>query len=167
MNEITIEGSDILAAKMLALPASVRKAVEAASVKASKAVIAGQLKSNAPSDSGALQKSITSIVRKYKGGRIIMGLIGPDYGYTGVVTKNKTGKKVFKKANKRKGEAGTRRPANYAHLVENGTVQRKTKSGANRGSVTPNPFTKRTSEAVAQQVQSILESAVNDALKNL
>ncbi|MDR3233760.1 MAG: HK97 gp10 family phage protein [Planctomycetaceae bacterium] len=167
MNEVAIEGSDILAAQLLALPDKVRKAVEKASVKASKEVIAGQMKSNAPVDSGALQQSITSVVRSYKGGRIVLGFIGPEYSYTGVVTKNKQGQKVLKKVKKNKGEAGIRRPANYAHLVELGTVQRTTQSGANRGSVAPNNFTQKTAEEVTPQVQTILENAVSEALNQL
>lgn len=59
---------------------------------------------------GALQASITSLVRKYKKGAVVVGVIGPDNDYY------RGGRKVHRKS----GKQGADQPRRYAHLVEFG-----------------------------------------------
>jgi hypothetical protein len=127
-------------------------------------MIATQIKANVPVDSTALQKSISSVIRSYKGGKIKLGIIGTNIDYTGYTAKNKKEKRVFKKGKKENGKAGFRQPFRYSHLVEKGTQQRKTMSGANRGAVSATNYMEKTRQQVEQQVAAIFEKAVAAAV---
>lgn len=59
---------------------------------------------------GALQRSISSLVRKYKQNAVAVAVIGPDRRYYSA------GKRLGKKADRR----GADQPSRYAHLVEFG-----------------------------------------------
>lgn len=92
------------------LPASVESRVMGDAVKIASKHIVTAAKQHAPVRSGALRRSIISIVKRYpKSGKII-AIIGPDKTYY-------NGGKRIKKGESRR---GLDRPANYAHLVEFG-----------------------------------------------
>lgn len=61
-------------------------------------------------------------------------------------------------------QAGPQRKGKYkgytGHLIEFGTTVRETKSGANRGNVTPNPFM----EPAFNQTKGQVESRTNDSI---
>lgn len=72
---------------------------------------------------------------------------------------------------KRKGEAVAKLAkvrAPHAHLIEQGTKQRRTKSGANRGLVTPRPFSRRAFRAAqgeaVQKVEAEIKSGIDKAI---
>jgi HK97 gp10 family phage protein len=168
MSSIELQGSEILVAQLLALPDKVRTTVEREAVFEANKLLIGTIRSEAPKDSGALQKSVSGVVRQYQNGRIVLGVVGPEYNYTGaVISKGRGKKKSFKKLKKGEKAENMRRPAKYAHLVEGGTAQRKTESGANRGSVSPNPFMAPSLEKVKAQIQKIFENAINKAVESL
>ena len=152
---MTIEliNADIVAAHLLAIPQKIRVAVETKAVREASKVIVGQFRQNAPVETGALQKSLKFDVRKYRGGNIVVGLIGADNDFVGTVERNKKGKKVFKR--NQNATANRRRPSKYLHLVNLGTK---------RG-VPALHFKEKTEEQVAGQVQQILTNAVQEALR--
>jgi hypothetical protein len=114
-----------------------------------------------------LQKSIASVVRTYRKGTVVIGFVGPEKNFAGFVTK-KRNKKIFKKVkNAIKGTKGLIRPVRYAHLADKGTVIRTNKKGANRGSVTGVNFMQRSQDSLQNQIQTIFETAVENALNDL
>lgn len=158
---IEVEHSNTLKAQMLALPEKMRKSIERRAVSVTNKEITESLKSLAPKDSGALQKSMKSVIRTYKSGRIAVGISGPDYDYTGYVVRKPKGK-TFKKA--KKGEQGLRRPAKYAHLVNNGTQERTTKNGRKTGKVQGIQFLEKVIAANKDRFIDNVSAAVNEAL---
>lgn len=167
---IEISGTDVAVLQPLALTEKLRKTVEQQAIGEANQIVAAAMRSNAPAESGALKRSITSAVRRYKNGCIVLGIAGPDYNFTGNIVTNKKGKKTFKKKDRRRQTAADasgrfRRPAKYAHLVEKGTVQHQTKSGQNRGSVPANPFVQQTARQTEHLVKMIFENAVKAAMK--
>lgn len=157
--KIEVQNTDIVIAQLLALPEKVRKAVGRDAAAEANKLLAGVIRQNAPKDSGALQKSIGSVIRKYKSGKIVVGVVGPQSDYAGYTIK-KGNKKTFKKAKKGENNKGIRKPSNYAHLVNGGTVNRTNQHGANRGSVTANPFMENSFDAVKNQIQRIFEQKI-------
>jgi hypothetical protein len=49
-------------------------------------------------------------------------------------------------------------------IIQEGTVQRHTKSGANRGRIKPNPFITRTADKYGDHAMDIAEDAIGKAL---
>lgn len=96
-----------------ALPGAVGDRVIPKALGAAAKPIASGVKARAPRKSGALKNSITSVVRKYSDGGAI-AVIGPDRDYF------QGGKRVKAGEDRR----GADRPANYAHLVEDGHANR-------------------------------------------
>jgi HK97 gp10 family phage protein len=92
------------------LPGAVQKNVASAALKKAAAPIVSIAKGLAPQRTGALKKSITSIIKAYPKQGKVVAIIGPDNDYY-------AGKKRVKKGGDRR---GTERPASYAHLVEFG-----------------------------------------------
>ena len=178
---MTIEliNANIVAAHLLVIPQKLRTAVETKAVREASKLIVGKFRENAPKESGALRKSLKFDVRKYRGGNVVVGLIGADFDFVGsVFRENKKNKRlsgkgsklVFMRGNLMGGDR--RRPAKYLHLVNYGTVgDRKTQAGKNRGGVDESSFPEglrfreRTQEQAASQVQQILEDAIHEALQ--
>jgi len=157
---MTIEliGSHNVIAGLLAIPKQARRVIEQTALQEANKLVAGTLKENVPVETGALQKAITHDIRKYRGGNVLVGLVGVDYKYVGTVQRNKSGKKTFKK---NKNAAGNiRRPAKYLHLVNLGTQKRQTQDGQNRGSVTGTHFREKVTEQLAPQIERIVSEAV-------
>lgn len=92
------------------LPASVESRIMGDAVKVAAKHIVTAVKAKTPSDTGALRRSITAIVKRYPKAGKVMAIIGPDKSYYG------SGKRI----GKGKSNRGANRPANYAHLVEFG-----------------------------------------------
>jgi hypothetical protein len=164
--EFEIKESEILILRLSALPDKVRIKLEKQATAAVNRMLVSAIKSNAAIASGALQKSITSKVRVYKGGKIIVGITGPDKDFQGNIVEKKNGSKGFQKTKKGAQGGGTnyRRPAKYAHLVDGGTKNRTTAMGKNRGSVTGTKFMTATVEGMKAQIKSLFENAVKEAV---
>jgi hypothetical protein len=161
MGRIEIIGSSGVIAGLLAIPQQARRALERTVLKDANELVVDALRARIAAEStetGALKKSITSDIRKYKGGNVLVGLVGAKYDYVGTVQRNKSGKKVFKK-NKNAAE-NVRRPANYFHFVELGTQTRQTKDGKNRGSVTGTHVRDKVMAQLASQIETMLSDAV-------
>lgn len=150
---IELINSDMLAAQLLAIPQNIRSAIETKAMREAEKLLVGELRAATPEETGALKKSYTGVTRKYQGGNVIVGLAGADYDYVGTVSRNKTGKKTFKR-DKNAAAGNRRRPAKYLHFIERGT-----KRGVNATN-----FLKKTAERLAGQFQQILENAVQEAL---
>jgi HK97 gp10 family phage protein len=143
MTEISLTGSEALAAKLSDLPKRVRRAVSETAMIQIGEHAAEQLKQNAPENSGALKRSITHKTKTYKSGKVVFGIAGAELHH---VEFDKRGKKV--------------RPAKYIHLPELGTKKRQTKAGANRGSVTGLHFIDKTQKQVAAEAEKIFTESV-------
>lgn len=102
-------------------------------------------KSKAPVRSGALRKSITSVVRHYPKSGKVVAVIGPDKEYYA------GGKRLKGRADRR----GADRPANYAHLVEFGHYSR---AGSEKFGGFERGFRRRKSSGarVAQEARSFI-----------
>jgi len=164
---VELHGGDILKTQLLALPDKVRREIDRTAITEINKIIAAQLKSAVPKDSGALQKSIKAVRRSYKGGDLVMGIAGPEVNFTGYAGTNNKGKRTFKRGKKQDGQNGFKRPSKYIHLVEFGTQNRTTSSGASRGSVTGTHVVEYAQEQIENQVRTIFENAVRTALGNI
>lgn len=111
-----VEGLGELSAALQGIPRDLRTQVLAVAVKKAAAPVVRAAKQFAQRSrrTGALQKSITSTVRKYKNDGVAVAVIGPDKAYYG------DGKRLKKGADR----TGADKPANYAHLVEFGHLSR-------------------------------------------
>ena len=152
MGRIDLINADTVSARLLAIPEKLRQAVEREALGEANKLAVGRLRENAPSETGALKKSLVYDIRKYKGGNVLAGIIGANNDYVGTVSRNKSGKKVF---NRGDSPRMNRRPAKYFHLVELGT----------KNNVPATHFRKKTAEEIAPQVQQILEKAIEQALQ--
>jgi HK97 gp10 family phage protein len=162
VSQLSLIGTEMVRAQLLALPDTVRKRLEREAVGAANKLLAAVITANAPQDSGALKKSIGTVIRSYRSGQVVVGVIGPKSDYAGYVIR-KGKRKTFKKA--KKGEnKGIRKPSKYAHLVNGGTTNRVTQNGANRGSVTPKWFMEDSFDAVKDQIQQIFETTINKTI---
>jgi len=150
---IELINADIVAAHLLQIPQKLRVAVETKAVREASQLVVGKFRENAPAETGALRRSLKFDVRKYRGGNIVVGLIGADKDYVGTVERNKKGKRTFKRTKTATGKV--RRPSKYLHLVNLGT---------NHG-VRAQHFKERTEKQVAEQVRQILANAVQEALR--
>lgn len=109
---VALEGFAELQALLKVLPARTEQNVVGVSLEAAAAPIERRARALAPVRSGALKKSITHALRKYKNRTMV--IIGPDKAYY-------DGGQRLKKGASAKGKD---RPANYAHLVEFGHIAR-------------------------------------------
>jgi hypothetical protein len=189
--EIELQGSDVLAAQLLALPEKVRNAVEKKAVIQVNQAAAEILRKNVPADTGTLRQSVGSVVRSYKNGRIVVGITGPrnEYSYKSEQYRDYATKKghlhIVEYIDKKTGKLRTKRmhytlktktvrhlqkknPAvNYAHLVEGGTADRFHQSGKSTGRVAPNPFTERSVRELESQASEIFGETVKRVIESL
>lgn len=107
------------------LPQNLQTQIMSTALTTAAKPIVNAAKTFAPRRTGALRKSITSVVKKYQKGAVQIGIIGPDTQYYG------NGKRLKKGASR----VGADRPVNYAHLVEYGHVKR-----GDSGFVAAQPF---------------------------
>lgn len=119
----TITGLGNLTLLLRSIPAEVRQTILAEGVAeaAEPIVVAAKIYAARSRDTGALQASLTHVVRNYPANATALAVIGPDKQYY------RHGKKVGGK-----NRAGANRPANYAHLVEFGHIAVKPKAGSSR-----------------------------------
>ncbi len=94
-------------------------------------------------DTGGLKRSIGFIIRKYKKGAIVFGIVGPRRGF-GVPDKTK--------------KTGRTEPANYAHLVEYGHAI----SGNAAGWVSAHPFLRPAWDSTRAKVEKLLGQHLGD-----
>ncbi|MDR0608738.1 MAG: HK97 gp10 family phage protein [Planctomycetaceae bacterium] len=166
--KIELVGTEILEAKLKALPYIFRTSAINKAIEKSNKLLVSAVQQRAPVETGILKKSIISIIRTYRKGKFAVGVVGPDKDYGGYVIMKKDSQKSFKKAQKgASGGKGYRKPVKYAHLMEGGTGKRETKDGKNRGRVTPRPFMQPSLDSLKQQIQTIFETEVDEALNNL
>jgi hypothetical protein len=98
----------------------------------------------APVKTGTLRRSASVEIRDYKEGAIIVGIMGPLYGYVEIITN-------------KKGKSRRVQPAKYLHLIEGGTKKCETRSGQNRGIMPARPFIHQARLEVATQVADIFK----------
>ncbi|MDR1959383.1 MAG: HK97 gp10 family phage protein [Planctomycetaceae bacterium] len=192
--EIELEGSNLVVAQFMALPDKVAYAVNRNAVKKANSVVAMTLRETVPVDTGTLQKSIGSVVRGYKAGKITIGITGPRNEYSQKVEKWRdysVGKKggkylhVVEYIDKRTGKKRTKRmyyvlrtktvrhleeknPAvKYAHLVDAGTKKRFHASGKSTGRTEGRHFYLKTRLKVEEQVLSIYADEIKKAIESL
>lgn len=105
-----LTGIEGISSVLNGLPAEMKTQILATAVgHAAKPVVAAA-RALAPRRTGALKRSITSLVRKYKNNQSAVAVVGPDNAYYGSGKRLKNGQS----------RAGADKPANYAHLVEFG-----------------------------------------------
>lgn len=93
------------------LPAAMESRVMGDALGTAAKPIVAAAKQRVPKDTGALRRSLTSVVRRYPRSGKVIAVIGPDKDYYG-----SSGKRL------RRGQSryGSNRPSKYAHLVEFG-----------------------------------------------
>jgi hypothetical protein len=188
--EMTLQGSDVLIAQFLAIPERIQKQVEKECVTKINKVAVGIIHQESPADTGTLRKSIGSVVRSYKRGRIVVGIIGPrnEYSYQVQPYRDYATKKgtehvveyIDKKGIRRKKKMHyitryknvrhlkEKNPAvKYAHLVERGTKERFHKSGKSTGRAASNEFMNRSLKKLEPEAEKIFADAVKKALNTL
>jgi HK97 gp10 family phage protein len=129
-----------------------RKAVGDA-VKAAMKPVIDSAKAGAARDTGALKSAIGSVLRRYRGGSISVGIVGPKTNWK---KRGRPGKRV----------APIRKPSKYAHLVERGTkshrIERKGGGSYTHPGSRAQPFMLPAFTRNAHSVRRIL---VNELLK--
>jgi len=153
-SDMEIIGTEALVGQLLAIPRNLRTVIEKTVMQEAGKLVAGALQQNVPVETGALRKSITNVVRNYRGGNVVVGLAGVDNKFVGTVERNKKGKKVFKK--NKNAEGNRRRPSKYLHLVDLGT---KRMDGFH--------FREKTIQQTAGDVERILTYAVQKSFQDL
>jgi hypothetical protein len=162
---IELTNANVVNMQLAAIPEAIRKAVEADAMKRTNKLVADRLKSTVPVNTGALKKSIGSVVRKYKNGSVVLGVIGPrmEDRFVRQTKLTKRGKKKVKLIRVGEDVEAMIRPFRYAHLPDAGTKARITKSGVNRGAVQAIRFMERTYEISEQEIVDIFAAAVKKA----
>jgi HK97 gp10 family phage protein len=127
-----------LRAMLRDLPPSVESRVMGDAVAVAAKPIIAAAKARAPSDTGALRRSITAVVKRYPKAGKIMAIIGPDKAFYG-------GGKRVKQGQSKKGKD---RPSKYAHLVEFGHYS-GTATGRKGGFAKGTSIRKGTAQATA------------------
>jgi HK97 gp10 family phage protein len=139
---VELVGSDILTARLLAIPEKIRRQVETQAIRQGNQLVLTSLRQQVPTETGTLQKSLKHDIRKYKGGNLLVGRVGADYNFV----KTYKGKK--------------RRPAKYLHLVDLGF--KHWRSGKQ---IEGKHFREKTMEQLKGQIERLFEFAVAEALK--
>ncbi len=121
-------------------------------------VVVKDARKRVPKDTGALRRSLTSIIRTSKSGNLY-AVVGPE---TGIKKDRKTGAKTKTAFGKWLEKQGIEnRPANYAHLVERGHVA----AGWNKGrAVPPHPFLKPALTASMAEIRQIIRDGLREGL---
>lgn len=122
-----VTGSEALTSALRAIPADIRTEILARGTKEAiqPIKIAAKRYAKRSEATGALRESITDKVKSYPENAKAVGLVGPDRQYYA------RGKRVSAFGALLSGKA-RRRPANYAHLVENGHVAVAPRKGTSR-----------------------------------
>lgn len=95
------------------------------------------VKANTPvGPTGNLKRSIARNTRKYRGGKLVFGFVGPNWWNQG----------------------------RHGHLVEHGTTARYTKTGKSTGVAQPRPFLKPVFDANIGTLQAGLEASLKNQL---
>lgn len=127
--DFELEGLDVLERRLLTLEKKTAKRVVRRALRDSAKIVVESARAKVPEGTGALRESLGTIARVGKGKNFETMFIGSR-------AKNKA---ALALAN-----AGRSKPIRgifYGHMIERGTVARSNKvSGANRGSVAPQPF---------------------------
>ena len=163
MGRIELIGSDTVIANLLSIPQKARRVLERTILKDANDLVVDALRArigDEATDTGGLKKSITSDIRKYKGGDVLVGRVGSNYDYVGTVHQYKSGKKAFKYKKNKDAAGNIRRPAKYFHLINLGTQERKTKDDKRRGSVDGTHVREKTMEQMAPLIEKMLSDAV-------
>lgn len=144
-----MEGMDNLNAVLRELPEAMRSRILAEGVKMAAKPMVAAAKNFAPVRSGALRKSITSVVRQRKSKGTAVAVVGPSTEYF------RNGKKL------KKGEShdDADRPSKYAHLVEFGHANAKGK-----GRTPAYPFMRPAVIATKQLVVSALIAGISTGM---
>lgn len=136
-------------------------------------IIVKQAKRNAPKDSGALRRSLTSVIRIGRKSGQIYAVIGPETGERkdrqGSRSKTRFGKWLA-------GQGIPNRPANYAHLVEFGRASVSVQSkkvlasdgvfyGRSVRASEPRPFLRPALLSKQSEVRSVLKVEIWAGLK--
>lgn len=116
-----VQGMEPLRQKLAAIGRKVERQATRKAVKAGNKVflqsVKGHLKAH---DTGALEMSLGDKVQSYRGGKVLVGVVGPR---TGAVTTGRGAKRRRKLSRLgQKLEALGKKPSWYAHLVEGGTA---------------------------------------------
>lgn len=150
--EMKLTGVADLVRTLNSLKRGVRNKISRGPLAKAGRAVAKEAKSRAPVDTGALRRSLTSVVRTGRSGVYVM--VGPETGTkknkrTGITSKTAFGKWLDNQGIKN-------RPANYAHLVEFGH--------AGPHPAPPRPFFRRAIEASKSKVIAILREGIKENL---
>jgi hypothetical protein len=144
--------SENTADALLELPAEIQRRVMNSAMKKSNEVLREAYQKYAPSKTGALLRGIDTKIKKYQDGKFTVGIVGIDWGHMEIVRSQK-------------GKSRRVQPARYAHLIDGGTTQRKTKKGQNRGRVRGNLFIHQIQESTESTINQIIEDEIAKAVK--
>jgi HK97 gp10 family phage protein len=152
--EFRFRGSPELNVALLALPESVQVIALRKAADKTNSILLQAFRRNAPNFTGALIRSAKVKIVDYKGGKIVVQMVGPNKDYFETITSLK-------------GKTRTIRPTKYLHLTELGTKERKTAKGKNRGKVIPRPFMKQARDQVETVINEIFENTLKEELRKI
>lgn len=164
-----LTGIEGISAVLKGIPKDLQDQIMAVAVGNAAKPLVAAAKALAPMRTGALKRSLTSVVRKYKNGNAV-AIVGPDNAYYG------RGKRLKKGQDRR----GADKPANYAHLVEfghysatasgvsgrvsKGTTRRKG-TFVERSYIMPKPFMRPAVQATPDAVGAALAEGVSKGIE--
>lgn len=138
MLRFQITGQTELARALRDMPSNFRKDAAVFAMEQAVQPVVDAARANAPvGDTGALRRSIGFVIRKYRNGAVVFGVIGPRRGF-GVPDASAS--------------TGVTEPANYAHLVEYGHAI----AGDFSGWVEAHPFLRPAWDANKGRVEQLL-----------
>lgn len=133
---MTLEGADKLMDKLNRTDEALRNRISVDAVRAGGEMIVNPIRARAPSKSGGLAASVDSVVRHYRQSGLAVSYTGPSYP---------------------RGSHGV--------FKEKGTQQRRTRKGANRGLVQPEPFVDPVVQANRSAVLGVVTSIVKRGIE--
>lgn len=123
---VKLNGLQDVMQRLNAVNGELRSTILRKATTAGAQVLTKEAKGRAPRETGLLRKSLGYKVRVYRGGELVLAMVGPRSGFKrSVVTLGSrgaiSGTKAASKLLAAGGFAGTRNPVRYAHMSEFGT----------------------------------------------
>jgi hypothetical protein len=146
------------------LPEEQPKEVLRVTINRTNQILLTMFRSFTPVHTGALLASAGVKIKAYRGGRVQFGIVGARSDYAAMLNNFGKIKRVKKEQSQ---EQGLIKPYKYLHLVEEGTKQRRTKEGTNRGKMPALHFMHDIENSVKEQARDIFEEEIMKQLNRL
>jgi HK97 gp10 family phage protein len=159
-----ITGLEQIRQRLSMLAVAMQKRILRKAIAAAARVVLREAKLLCPAESGLLRKSLGYTVKVYRGGAVVVAIIGPRMGFKREVVIGNKGAAIMgtKKAEKilaGGGDIETRNPVKYAHFAELGSKHQAARPFLR-------PALDSTSGAAMAAMEEVIEQGIQDALRS-